>query len=71
MTSIKLTPPWNIFALINKETNLLDPRVMAAIQAALPFVSSQNGVSGLWSGTQAEYDGIPTKDPNTLYLITD
>ena len=22
-----------------------------------------------WNGTQAEYDALPTKDPNTLYLI--
>lgn len=28
------------------------------------------GVSGAWvSMTQAEYDAIPMKDPNTLYVI--
>lgn len=25
--------------------------------------------SRMWSGTQAEYDALPTKDPNVLYLI--
>jgi hypothetical protein len=24
---------------------------------------------GVWTGTQAEYDAIPTKDPQTLYVI--
>ena len=24
-----------------------------------------------WSGTQAEYDAIETKDPDTLYIITE
>ena len=24
----------------------------------------------LWSGTQAQYDALPTKDPNTLYAVT-
>ena len=29
------------------------------------------GESGLWwSGTQAEYDAIPVKDPDTLYVIS-
>jgi len=25
----------------------------------------------IWEGTQAEYDAIGTKDPNTIYLIGD
>ena len=32
------------------------------------------GISGqeyIWTGTQAEYDALTTKDPNTLYCITD
>ena len=29
---------------------------------------SVDGLS-LWSGTQAEYDAITIKDPNTIYLI--
>ena len=29
------------------------------------------GPSGIWwSGTQAEYDAIPVKDPNTLYVVS-
>lgn len=32
-------------------------------------VNNVNGVAGIWSGTQAEYDAIATKDPNTLYVI--
>lgn len=32
-------------------------------------VASVNGFK-FWSGTQADYDGITTKDPNTLYIIT-
>lgn len=25
---------------------------------------------GKWSGTQAQYDALPIKDPNVLYVIT-
>lgn len=32
-------------------------------------VASVNGFK-FWSGTQTAYDGIATKDPNTLYIIT-
>lgn len=27
-------------------------------------------VEKIWTGTQAAYDGIATKDPTTLYIIT-
>lgn len=82
-----LTPPWNILALIHRESMLFDPRVMEALQAALgttpeeiteaivayraqnPLVAGLNGVAAVWKGTQTEYDEIPTKDPNTLYII--
>jgi len=33
-------------------------------------VESLNGLK-LWKGTQVEYDQIITKDPSTLYFITD
>lgn len=36
---------------------------VAALEAIL------NGVSGFWSGTQAEYDAIAAKEPNTYYHI--
>ena len=35
-----------------------------------PQVNNVQGVTGIWSGTQAAYDGLGTKDPNTLYFIT-
>ena len=34
-------------------------------------IQGPQGESGLWwSGTQAEYDAIPVKDPDTLYVIS-
>ena len=40
------------------------------------LLRSATGLSGgstdsWWSGTQAEYDAIETKDPDTLYVITE
>lgn len=32
-------------------------------------VSSPSAISGLWSGTQAQYDAITTKDPAVMYFI--
>ena len=29
-----------------------------------------NGVTGLWKGTQAQFDAIGTKDPNVVYVVT-
>ena len=31
---------------------------------------STSSTDSWWSGTQAEYDAIETKDPDTLYIIT-
>ena len=28
-----------------------------------------NGCTGLWKGTQAQYDAIGTKDPNVVYVV--
>lgn len=28
------------------------------------------GVTGMWAGTQADYDAIATKSPTTVYVIT-
>jgi len=28
------------------------------------------GASGVWIGTQAQYDALPVKDPAVLYVIT-
>lgn len=32
-------------------------------------VTGLNGVTGLWKGTKAQYDAIPTKDPNVYYVV--
>lgn len=36
-----------------------------------PTITTQTTVTNFWSGTQAQYDAIATKDENTLYLITE
>lgn len=33
-------------------------------------VGGLNGVTGLWKGTQVQYDAIVTKDPNVVYVVT-
>jgi hypothetical protein len=32
-------------------------------------VANVQGVTGIWSGTQAAYDAIPTKTSTVLYII--
>jgi len=40
------------------------------LQAALDAkVAGLNGTTGLWKGTQVQYDAIATKDPNVVYAI--
>lgn len=34
------------------------------------MVAGLNGVTGLWKGTQAQFDAIGTKDPNVVYVVT-
>lgn len=34
-----------------------------------PSVLKSDMVKNVWVGTQAKYDSIETKDPNTLYLV--
>ncbi|QJD52790.1 hypothetical protein SEA_UNPHAZED_46 [Microbacterium phage Unphazed] len=34
-------------------------------------VAGLNGVTGLWAGTQAQYDAIGVKNPNVVYVIKD
>lgn len=42
----------------------------AKLKGALTnYVSSDTSIIKLWSGTQAQYDAIVTKDPSTLYFI--
>lgn len=42
----------------------------AKLKGALAtYVGSDTSIVKLWSGTQAQYDAITTKDPSTLYFI--
>lgn len=34
-------------------------------------VSTSGTVTQLWSGTQAQYNALPSKNPTTLYVITE
>ena len=47
------------------------PVSTAQATAIAAKVSGLNGVTGLWAGTQAQYDAIGSKDPNVAYLVTD
>lgn len=40
-----------------------------AISAATDNKVSSTSVSTIWKGTQAQYDAITAKDPNTFYII--
>lgn len=40
-----------------------------AITAATANMVSSTSVSTIWRGSQADYDAITTKDPNTFYII--
>ena len=42
---------------------------VAAISASTANMVTSTTVSVLWKGTQAQYDQISPKDPNTLYII--
>ena len=37
--------------------------------AGVRETNANNNLS-FWKGTQAEYNNIPTKDPNTIYFVT-
>lgn len=39
----------------------------AAIEASK--IDGLNGVTGLWAGSQAEYDDLPYIDPNVVYIV--
>ena len=45
------------------------PEVDNAISVATRDMVTSTSVSTIWKGTQAEYDAIATKDPNTFYII--
>ena len=42
----------------------------AAQASATDAAASAAAVPRWWQGTQAQYDAIPVKDPETLYIIT-
>lgn len=33
-------------------------------------VKAVNGLTGVWKGSQAEYDALGTHDPTVLYIVT-
>lgn len=43
--------------------------VATQVSAATQNMVESTSVSTIWSGTQAQYDAITTKDPNTFYII--
>lgn len=43
--------------------------VATQVSAATQNMVESTSVSTIWSGTQAQYDAISTKDPNTFYII--
>lgn len=45
------------------------PEVDNAIREATRDMVTSTYISTIWKGTQAEYDAITTKDPNTFYII--
>lgn len=47
----------------------LDEAFVEVATAVKGRVASLNGTAGLWKGTRAEYDLIPVKDPNVVYVI--
>ena len=49
------------------ETQILEKNYITSAATANMVTSTY--VSTIWKGTQAEYDAITTKDPNTFYII--
>ena len=49
------------------ETQIVEKNYITS--AATANMVSSTSVSTIWKGTQAEYDAITTKDPNTFYII--
>ena len=41
------------------------------ITTPAPTVNAASGTKTIWTGTQSEYDGVTSKDANTLYFITE
>lgn len=41
------------------------------ITTPTPTVNASSGTKTIWTGTQSEYEGVTSKDANTLYFITE
>lgn len=54
---------------VQDQLDTIDEVIPAAIVDINNRMVSSSSVSTIWRGTQAEYDAITTKDPNTLYII--
>lgn len=47
----------------------LDETFVEVATAIKARVVALNGTTGLWTGTRAEFDLIPVKDDNVVYVI--
>lgn len=54
---------------LNEDIATIDEVIPAAIVDINDRMVSSSNVKTIWRGTQAEYDAITTKDPNTFYII--
>ena len=70
------TPKWsavtfpdvsNYVTSAQVETQILEKNYITS--AATADMVTSTSVSTIWKGTQAQYDAITTKDPNTFYII--
>jgi hypothetical protein len=43
---------------------------LPALRDRIAAIGTPTGVWKSWSGTQAQFDALPTKDPATLYVVT-
>ena len=62
---INLKRIWSSIGYLQKRLDSTSPGSEGAVSA----IGSPNAVSNIWSGSQAQYDAIVTKDAATLYFI--
>lgn len=51
--------------------NIAQSKVQGLTASLNAKVGTSGGVTNIWSGTQAAYNAIGTKNPTTLYVITE
>ena len=68
-TTLALTKSDVGLANVDNTSDAAKP-ISTATQTALDTKPASTTVDTIWTGTQAAYDGIGTKDPATLYFIT-